>query len=196
MTKMEEFKKELEKMMNMEDNKIETIDCRISEEIPVKPAAFVPLMWKEILRDQPEKAEILRNWFFETGNWPTATSTPVFDVTTQTIYPAYSLDYRWGSYCEGGGAVAQKIKKAVREGTPVKWEWAYYDKTEEAMKRFRNHYFVGASDVDEVILVAALERYKKMEEEKAKQEEKNKALDEVLTKLKALEEEIKEIQKK
>ena len=55
MTKMEEFKKELEKMI-MEDNKIETIDCRISEEIPVKPAAFVPLMWKEILRYAREKS--------------------------------------------------------------------------------------------------------------------------------------------
>lgn len=177
-------------------NKIETIDCRISEEIPVKPAAFMPLMWKEILRDLPEKAEVLRDWFSETGNWPTATSTPVFDVTTQTVYPAYSLDYRWGSYCEGGGAVAQKIKKAVKERTPVKWEWAYYDKTEEAMKRFRNHYFIGASDVDTTILVASLERYKKVKEAKKRYEEKNKALDEVRTKLKALEKEIEEIQKK
>lgn len=177
-------------------NKIETIECRIDKEIPVNPAGYRPKMWNQILRDYPTKAKILKNWFSETGNWPIATSTPVFDVTTQIIYPAYSLDYRWGSYFEGGGAVAQKIKKAVSEGTPVKWEWAYYDNTEDAMKRFRNHYFVGASDVDEVILVAALERYKKMKEVKAKQEEKNKALDDVLAKLKALEEEIKEIQKK
>ncbi|PWL40611.1 MAG: hypothetical protein DBY43_06380 [Clostridiaceae bacterium] len=116
--------------------------------------------------------------------------------TTQTIYPAYSLDYRWGSYYEGGGAVAQKIKKAVKEKTPVKWEWAYYDKTEEAMKRFRNHYFIGASDVDTTILVASLEKYKKVKEAKKRYEEKNKALDEVRTKLKALEKEIEEIQKK
>lgn len=195
MSKMKEFWKELEGM-NIQGSKIETIDCRISEEIPVKPAEFVPLMWKEILRDQPEKAEVLRDWFSETGNWPTATSTPVFDITTQTIYPAYSLDYRWGSYYEGGGAVAQKIKKAVKEKSPVKWEWAYYDKTEEAMKRFRNHYFIGASNVDTTILVASLDRYKKMKEVKKKQEEKDKALDEVLNKLKALEDEIKAIQKK
>lgn len=167
-------------------NKIETIDCRISEEIPVKPAAFIPLMWKEILRDLPEKAEVLKDWFSETGNWPTATSTPVFDVTTQTVYPAYSLDYRWGSYVEGGGAVAQKIKKAVKERTPVKWEWAYYDKTEEAMKRFRNHYFIGASDVDTTILVAALQKFKKEKEEAKEKEERNKELVDALKKLNEL----------
>ena len=47
-----------------------------------------------------------------------------------------------------------------------------------------------------MILVSALQNYKTAKEVSKVKEEKNKALDEVLTKLKALEKEIEEIQKK
>lgn len=60
------------------------------------------LTWKEIIRLQPEKVEILRKWFNELGCWPITSSTPVFDVTAQIVYPAYSLDYRSD---EGGSRI-------------------------------------------------------------------------------------------
>lgn len=47
-----------------------------------------------------------------------------------------------------------------------------------------------------MILFSALQNYKTTKEVNKVKEEKNKALDEILTKLKALEEEIKEIQSK
>ena len=65
-----------------------------------------------------------------------------------------------------------------------------------AAERFNGHIFVGCSDVDQMILVSALQNYKTAKEVNKVKEEKNKALDEVLTKLKALEKEIEEIQKK
>ena len=49
-------------------NKIETIDCRITNKmIPFKVSFDGPLTWREIVRTQSEKEEVLRNWFNETG---------------------------------------------------------------------------------------------------------------------------------
>ena len=39
------------------------------------------LTWREIIRTQREKVEVLREWFNEIGSWPRSNSTPVFDIT-------------------------------------------------------------------------------------------------------------------
>ncbi len=195
-------------------SEIETIDCKITNKFVSSPVSFNgPLTWKEIVRNQPEKEEVLRNWFNETGCWPNANSTPVFDVTEQIVYPGYSLDYpnidKRGESV--GTAVFVKIKKAVLEKNPVDWDKyrvnkPFSHKNPEnrfersgyylAAERLNGHIFVGCSDVDQMILVSALQSYKKAKEVKEIKEKQNKALDEVLIKLKALEDEIKEIQNK
>ena len=191
-------------------SKVETIDCKITNKFVSSPVSFEgPLNWREIVCTQPEKEEILRSWFNKTGCWPKANSTPVFDVTEQIVYPGYSLDYPNvdKNYCSVGTAAFNKVKKAVLGKVPVEWDvknkhFCYYvalDKGQgysEAAERFNGHIFVGCSDVDQMILVSALQNYKTTKEANKVKEEKNKALDEVLTKLKALEKEIEEIQKK
>ena len=191
---------------------VETIDCKITNKVVYSPVSFNgPLTWKEIVRNQPEKEEVLRNWFNETGCWPNANSTPVFDVTEQRVYPGYSLDYP--NVDERGEAVGTaafiKIRKAVLEKNPVDWDkyrvnnFFFHKETGLeysgfylAAERLNGHIFVGCSDVDQMILVSALQSYKKAKEVKEIKEKQNKALDEVLIKLKALEDEIKEIQSK
>ena len=85
-------------------SKVETIDCKITNKFVSSPVSFEgPLNWREIVCTQPEKEEILRNWFNEIGCWPKANSTPVFDVTDQIVYPGYSLDYP--NVDKGGAAV-------------------------------------------------------------------------------------------
>ena len=193
-------------------SKVETIDCKSTNKFVSSPISFEgPLNWREIVCTQPEKEEILRNWFNETGCWPKANSTPVFDVTDQIVYPGYSLDYP--NVDKRGEAVGTaafiKIRKAVLEKNPVDWDkykvnnfFFHKEKLIEysgfylAAERFNGHIFVGCSDVDQMILVSALQNYKTAKEVSKVKEEKNKALDEVLTKLKALEKEIEEIQKK
>lgn len=110
-------------LMNKKESigKVETIDCRITNKFVSSPVSFEgPLTWKEIVRNQPEKEEILRNWFNETGCWPKANSTPVFDVTDQIVYPGYSLDYP--NIDERGESIGTsaflKIRKAVLEKIP------------------------------------------------------------------------------
>lgn len=55
-------------MKNTEKTEISTIASgkeRIKKVIPMDI-----LNWGEILKIQPEKEEVLRGWFNETGNWP------------------------------------------------------------------------------------------------------------------------------
>lgn len=195
-------------------SKVETIDCKITNKVISSPVNFNgPLTWKEIVRNQSEKEEILRNWFNEIGCWPNANSTPVFDVTEQKVYPGYSLDYpNFNKHNEAiGTSVFLKIRKAVIEKKPVDWDKyrvnnmffrqdinspLKYSGFYRAAERFNGHIFVGCSDVDQMILVSAFQNYKTTKEVNKVKEEKNKALDEVLNKLKALEEEIKEIRSK
>ena len=104
-------------------SKVETIDCKITNKFVSSPISFEgPLNWREIVCTQPEKEEILRNWFNETGCWPKANSTPVFDVTDQIVYPGYSLDYP--NVDKRGEAVGTaafiKIRKADRN---LKFHW-------------------------------------------------------------------------
>lgn len=193
-------------------SKVETIDCKITNKFISSPVSFNgPLTWKEIVRNQPEKEDVLRNWFNEIGCWPNASSTPVFDVTEQKVYPGYSLDYpNVNKRGEAVGTAAFiKIRKAVLEKNPVDWDkyrvnnFFFHKETGfeysgfyRAAERLNGHIFVGCSDVDQMILVSALQNYKTTKEANKVKEEKNKALDEVLIKLKALENEIKEIQSK
>ena len=195
-------------------SKVETIDCKITNKFVSSPVSFNgPLTWKEIVRNQSEKEEILRNWFNEMGCWPNANSTPVFDVTDQIVYPGYSLNYpNFNENNEAiGTSVFLKIRKAVLEKNPVNWDkyrvnnrfvrWEVknsleYSEVYCAAEKLNGHIFVGCSDVDQMILVSALQNYKTTKEANKAKEEKNKALDEVLNKLKALEEEIKKIQNK
>lgn len=181
-------------------NKIETIDCRITNKmIPLKVSFDGPLTWKEIVRTQSEKEEVLRNWFNETGAWPQANSTPVFDIGEQIVYPGYSLDYPTYEDENGnvvGIAAYNHIRKAVIKKTPVNWnpnEVCYYPHHSndckgyyDAAVRFNGHYFIGASDVDAMILIAALEKFKKVKKEKEEKEKRNKELMESLKKMNEL----------
>lgn len=57
---------------------IESVDNKLSNRIiPTKVHFDGPLNWREIVRLQPEKEEILRAWFNETGYWPIASSIPI-----------------------------------------------------------------------------------------------------------------------
>ena len=181
-------------------NKIETIDCRITNKmIPFKVSFDGPLTWREIVRTQSEKEEVLRNWFNETGCWPQANSTPVFDIDKQIVYPGYSLDYPTNEDENGnvvGISAYNHIRKAVIKKVPVNWNpkevcynpqysndcKGYYD----AAVRFNGHYFIGASDVDPMILVAALQKFKKEKEAEKENEERNKELVDTLKKLNEL----------
>ena len=189
-------------------NKIETIDCRITNKIISEKISFEgPLTWREIVKTQPEKEEVLRHWFNELGCWPVASSTPVYDFDTQTVYPSYSLDYPSG-YDENGNTVGTAvyihIRKAVVKEIPVNWNpkdvcynprydndcKGYFD----AAVRLNKHRFIGCSDVSPAILSLALEKYKETKEEREKEKEKKNVLDEVMLELKKLEGKIKAIQ--
>lgn len=142
---------------------------------------------------------MLRNWFNETGAWPQVNSTPVFDINEQVVYPGYSLDY---PTCEDengnvvGISAYNHIKKAVIKKTSVNWnpkEVCYNPQRDNSCKgyydaavRFNGHYFIGASDVDNMILIAALEKFKKEKEMKKEKEERNKELTDALKKLNEL----------
>lgn len=61
-----------------------------------KPAYHKPdssiLTYREILLLQPEKEDVLDQWFEAIGNcWPYMNSTPVMDITDMKVYPGYSL---------------------------------------------------------------------------------------------------------
>ena len=114
------------------------------------------LTWKEIIRTQPEKVEILRKWFNELGCWPITSSTPVFDVTAQIAYPAYSLDLRSD---EGGKYVFMVVRKAVREKELLYVNNTYNSSYTEDFDRIRYHYFVPVSEVSEATLKLAFESY-------------------------------------
>ena len=189
-------------------NKIETIDCRITNKMISEKVSFEgPLTWREIVKTQPEKEEVLRHWFNELGCWPVASSTPVYEFDTQTVYPSYSLDYP-SSYDENGNTVGTAayihIRKAVIKGVTVNWnpnEVGYYPRYSNSCKgyfdaaiRLNKHRFVGCSDVSPAILSLALEKYKETKEEREKEKEKKNVLDEVMLELKKLEGKIKAIQ--
>lgn len=127
------------------------------------------LTWKEIIRLQPEKVEILRKWFNELGCWPITSSTPVFDVTAQIAYPAYSLDLRSD---EGGKYVFMVVRKAVREKELLYVNNTYNSSYTEDFDRIRYHYFVPVSEVSEATLKLAFESYTLQ-----KEVEKRKELD-------------------
>lgn len=114
------------------------------------------LTWREIIRTQPEKVEILRKWFNEFGCWPIASSTPVFDVTAQIVYPAYSLDLRSD---EGGNYVFMVVRKAIREKELVYVNNTYNSSYTEEFDKIRYHYFVPVSEVSEATLKLAFESY-------------------------------------
>lgn len=102
------------------DEIIESVDNRLSNKvIPSRISVNGPLSWKEIIRFQPEKEEVLRSWFNETGYWPVLTSTPGFDITTGVVYPSYSLDEPTDGY---GIQTYLKIKNCVMNKTPAHWQ--------------------------------------------------------------------------
>lgn len=165
------------------DEVIESVDNKLNNRIvPTKVHFDGPLNWREIVRLQPEKEEILRAWFNETGYWPIASSIPVFDVTDGIIYPAYSLT---ASKDEGAIQVYYKVRNAVLNKIPVNWREQNY----EFKTQTQNHLFIGCSDVDNLILYSALENYKK-------NKTKKEVLDKALSKLKELEQEILDLQSK
>lgn len=125
------------------------------------------LTWKEIIRLQPEKVEILRKWFNELGCWPITSSTPVFDVTAQIAYPAYSLDLRSD---EGGKYVFMVVRKAVREKELLYVNNTYNSSYTEDFDRIRYHYFVPVSEVSEATLKLAFESYTLQKEVEKKKE--------------------------
>lgn len=114
------------------------------------------LTWREIIRTQPEKVEILRKWFNEFGCWPIASSTPVFDVTAQIVYPAYSLDLRSD---EGGNYVFMVVRRAIREKELVYVNNTYNSSYTKEFDKIRYHYFVPISEVSEATLKLAFESY-------------------------------------
>lgn len=174
----------------MNNNEIKAMDCRITDKKVLNKITFDgPLTWREIVRTQPEKEEILRNWFNETGNWPNANSTPVFDVTDSIVYAGYSLNIPswWGSeyvctYTSVKNAVLNKTYTGC--GARIMIE-------EQKYRRISKHYFVGASDVDITILTVALENYKKAKAEEKRKEVKKETMKQMLERLHELEEEIK-----
>lgn len=125
------------------------------------------LTWREIIRTQPEKVEILRKWFNELGCWPIASSTPVFDVTAQIAYPAYSLDLRSDRV---GRYVFLVVRKAVREKELLYVNNAYNSSYTKDFDRIRYHYFVPVSEVSEATLKLAFESYT-LQKEVAKRKE-------------------------
>lgn len=162
---------------------VESVYNKLSNKIiPTKVHFEGPLNWREIVRLQPEKEEILRAWFNETGYWPIASSIPVFDVTNGIIYPAYSLNEPTD---KRGAQMYYKIRDAVLNRTAVNWR----EKDYEFKTLTQNHLFIGCSDVDNMILYSALENYKK-------NKTKKEVLDKALSKLKELEQEILDLQSK
>lgn len=175
----------------MNNNEIKAMDCRITGKKVLNKITFDgPLTWREIVRTQPEKEEILRNWFNETGNWPNANSTPVFDATDSIIYAGYSLDVPcYDSWLSDYVSTYTHVKKAVLSKTAAKWN--SWSPESETVIKVHNHYFIGASDVDTTILTVALENYKKAKVEEKRKEVKKETMKQMLERLHELEEEIK-----
>lgn len=185
-------------MKNTEKTEISTIASgkeRIKKVIPMDI-----LNWGEILKIQPEKEEVLRGWFNETGNWPVRSSIPVMDLTDGKVYPAYSLDYNTSPY---GGSVGRsvwiKIKHCVEEGEPlIASENCLYS---EEYKRFNGHIFIDCSHVDVVILQVALKKYKEVQKEtryaveKLIQEKFENKIDGLIFMTKCITEELEKIKK-
>ena len=114
------------------------------------------LTWKEIIRTQPEKVEILRKWFNELGCWPITSSTPVFDVTAQIVYPAYSLDYR----SDGGGSrIFMIVRRAIQKKELVYVQEYFNSSYTECYDKIKYHYFVPISEVPVATLKLAFESY-------------------------------------
>lgn len=130
------------------------------------------LTWKEIIRSQPEKIEVLRDWFNEIGSWPRTNSTPVFDITDQKVYPSYSLTqtyiYRDGSSWVGasGPSTYLHVKEAIQQKKAVDWNPYRANAYAKLAEEINGHVFIAVSDVSEVILNAALEKYRENEETK------------------------------
>lgn len=114
------------------------------------------LTWKEIIRTQPEKIEILRKWFNELGCWPITSSTPVFDVTAQIAYPAYSLDYRSD---EGGSRIFMIVRRAIQKKELVYVQEYFNSSYTKCYDTIKYHYFVPVSEVPVATLRLAFENY-------------------------------------
>lgn len=131
------------------------------------------LTWKEIIRTQLEKVEVLREWFNEIGSWPRTNSTPVFDITDQKVYPSYSLTQTYTSPVTGesrmiasGPSTYLHVKEAIQQKKAIDWNPYRANAYAKLAEEINGHVFIAVSDVSEVILNAALEKYRENEETK------------------------------
>lgn len=171
------------------------------------------LTWREIIRTQREKVEVLREWFNEIGSWPRSNSTPVFDITEQKVYPSYSLTQTYTSPITGesrmvasGPSTYFHIKEAIQQKKAVDWNPYRANAYAKVAEEINGHVFIAVSDVSEVILNAALEKYREDKETekmhklfvdlKAKEEtEKEEKIDSLLTAIDNLKAEVEALKK-
>ena len=170
------------------------------------------LTWREIIRTQTEKVEVLREWFNEIGSWPRSNSTPVFDITEQKVYPSYSLTetytHRDGSSWvrASGPSTYLHVKEAIQQKKAVDWNPYRANAYAKVAEEINGHVFIAVSDVSEVILNAALEKYREDKETekmhklfvvlKAKEDtEKEEKIDSLLTAIDNLKAEVEALKK-
>ena len=141
------------------------------------------LTWREIIRTQREKVEVLREWFNEIGSWPRSNSTPVFDITEQKVYPSYSLTQTYTSPVTGesrmvasGPSTYLHVKEAIQQKKAVDWNPYRANAYAKVAEEINGHVFIAVSDVSEVILNAALEKYRENKENTEKEEKINSLL--------------------
>lgn len=171
------------------------------------------LTWREIIRTQPEKVEVLRDWFNEIGSWPRTNSTPVFDITDQKVYPSYSLTQTYTSPVTGesrmiasGPSTYLHVKEAIQQKKAIDWNPYRANAYAKLAEEINGHVFIAVSDVSEVILNAALEKYRENKETekmhklfvvlKAKEDtEKEEKIDSLLTAIDNLKAEVEALKK-
>lgn len=125
--------------------------------------------WDVIKALQPEKVEILCDWFEEIGWFPIISSTPVIDVNSGIVYGSVSLGHEChtSQYTMNYSYVSQSVKENIPYASKLKNPCVNGYKDVWGRNVY-GHRFVSVSDASTSLLKALFEIYKERKEEENK----------------------------
>ena len=129
--------------------------------------------WDAIKAFQPEKAQILEEYWNLIKSHPQKNSTPIYDCNTGKIYPTITINAWSQNVC-----VRTAVLKALSTRNPVS---TYCNRTE-----VEDHYILAIEDVPISIVKACVENLKSQKRQESQDKARIAHLESQLDKIKAL----------
>ena len=127
--------------------------------------------WDAIKAFQPEKAQVLEEYWDLIKKHPSKNSTPVYDCNTGKIYPTTTL-----TQDSQNVGVRLSVNKAINTQNPVSNYWLYPE--------FDEHYLLAIEDVPIKIIKACIDNLKAQRKQESQDKARIKELEAQLDKIK------------